>query len=209
MKFTSIVSLSALMLSLAASPSHSKPVVNVDEFGDVTNGISQLDYSNYPVVSGADWRTPKASVPWSVPVIVKDEFDGDYLAVFDRNYTRDFWTNLETGVFSSWSEGFIRIYAYEQIGCRGFLCRARIEVQETNRIALKVGKEVFKIEGEDGNYPITPEIANALRNAPPGETRIKISYEGSGFAVVNDIGKGTVDAWRTVYQNTLNNPEEF
>src|SRR5687768_5601156 len=32
-----------------------------------------------------DWRSPKAEIPWSEPVIVRDQFDGEYLAVFDKS----------------------------------------------------------------------------------------------------------------------------
>ena len=47
-----------------------------------------------------------------------------------------------------------------------------------------------------------PKLAIALRNAPPGKAITRISLEGSGNQIVNDIGAGTTEAWRVVYQDT-------
>ncbi|NJM46812.1 MAG: hypothetical protein HC860_12200 [Alkalinema sp. RU_4_3] len=43
----------------------------------------------------------------------------------------------------------------------------------------------------------------ALKNAPAGESKIKVQFEGSGADVVSDIGAGTVTSWKTVYQDAV------
>jgi hypothetical protein len=173
-----------------------------DEFGDTVKGKTTVDFKNVPVIANADWRSEKAKIPWSVPVLVRDDFDGDYLAVFDRNYQgNSFLTNRETGIVSNWSRNTLRIYAYDLIKCSKLFCKDIVAIRETSKVVAKVGKQVFRMEGENGNYPISPELAFALKNAPAGESKIKIQFEGSGADVVSDIGAGTVTSWKTVYQD--------
>jgi len=174
----------------------------VDEFGDPVSSEVNLDFSKYRVVNAGDWRSADANVPWSTPVIVRDDFDGDYLAVFDKNYQSNFFSNSEHGIVSNWSRRELRVFAYDSVSiCSGFFCNKKIEVRETQSIAIKAGDEVFRLEGKDGNYPISEELAAALRDAPPGETKIKVKLEGFGEAITSDIGKHTVSAWKTVYQD--------
>ncbi len=188
-----------MAIAFAATPALSQ---QVDEFGDPIQGKVVFDYSEYPVVDVGDWRTPQADIEWSIPVIVRDDFDGDYLAVFDKNYQRNIWDNSEIGVVSNWSRNNLRIYAYDSVKtCPQFWCGRRYEIRETDKVAIKIGKEVFRMEGEDGNYPISEELAYALKTAPPGEAKIKISFEGQGNAAKNAIGKYTVSSWKTVYQD--------
>jgi hypothetical protein len=58
------------------------------------------DMNRFPVLRTNDWRTPDVDAPWSSPVVVKDEFEGNYLAVFDKNYHDNFWTGDKSGVVS-------------------------------------------------------------------------------------------------------------
>jgi hypothetical protein len=53
-----------------------------------------------PVVEGATWRI-NDDLPWSVPVLVKDDFDGEYVAVFDRDYQKNDWNTHESGLISN------------------------------------------------------------------------------------------------------------
>jgi hypothetical protein len=173
-----------------------------DEFGDTVKGKITVDLKNVPVIANADWRSEKAKIPWSVPV--RDDFEGDYLAVFDRNYQgNSFLTNRETGIVSNWSRNTLRIYAYDMIKCTRLFCKDIVAIRETSKVVAKIGKQVFRMEGENGNYPISPELALALKNAPSGESKIKIQFEGSGADVVSDIGAGTVTSWKTVYQDAV------
>lgn len=175
----------------------------VDEFGDPVSSEVNLDFTKYRVINAGDWRSADANVPWSTPVIVRDDFDGDYLAVFDKNYQKNFFNESEHGIVSNWSRNQLRVYAYDRFKiCSGlFFCNRKTEMRETESIAIKAGDQVFRLEGEDGNYPISEELAAALRDAPPGETKIKVKLEGRGESITSDIGKNTVAAWETVYQD--------
>jgi hypothetical protein len=57
-------------------------------------------------VDGATWRF-NDNLPWSVPVVVKDEFNGDYVAVFDRDYQKRDLNAYESGLISNWSEKWV------------------------------------------------------------------------------------------------------
>jgi hypothetical protein len=164
--------------------------------------LSQIpDISRFPVLRISDWRTPDVSIPWSEPVVINDEFEGNYLAVFDKNYHDDIWSGNKRGIISNWSRKYLRIYSYYSPRCRGLFCTRPIIINETDNVTIKAGNQIFRIEGQDGNFNLTDEVAYALKHAPPGQAKIKVLFKGSGREVVNDIGRGTVDAWKIVYQD--------
>lgn len=176
----------------------------VDEFGDTYTPEASFEVGEFPVVGIGDWRAVSSDIPWSVPVVVRDDFDGDYLAVFDKNYDRNFWTESEIGIRSNWSRQFIRIYAYESHkNCPAIWCSRTTVTRETDGLKVKVGSEVFELAGNNGNYSVSDELAHALANAPSGQAKIKVYLEESGAEITNDIGEGTVEAWRTVYRDAL------
>jgi hypothetical protein len=154
-----------------------------------------------PVLNGTDWRTSK-EVVWSTPTLVRDEFEGDYLAVFDRNYLRGRFPASETGVVSNWSRHYLRLYVYRWVEtCGVWSCRRDHKINEAVAVYVKAGARVFKLVGKNGNFAISEELAYALKVTPPGETKIKLQLEGSGSEIVSDIGSGTVQAWKTVYKD--------
>ena len=172
------------------------PLSDDDERRDAATG--------YVVLNSSDWRTSE-DVPLSVPVIVNDPFDGNYLAVIDKNFSgRLTLGTYQEGVITNWSEDYIRVYVYAiRKPCSGvsFFCPPSITIRETSSFEVKVGDEVFRLEGTDGNYPVTPELAVALRDAPPGQAITRMKLEDSGAQITNDIGAGTTEAWHIVYQN--------
>ncbi|MFM2430327.1 MAG: hypothetical protein RLZZ511_1540 [Cyanobacteriota bacterium] len=187
------------LLALTATPSLAQ---KLDEFGDTKSSASGVNMQNLPVINNADWRTGKANVPWSTPILVRDDFDGDYLAVLDRNYTINA-NNEESGIITNWSRRKLRIFSYDTVKKCGILVctKTPVEGREANKVAIKAGKAVFRLTGDNGNFEITDEIAMALKTAPPGDTKIKVQFEESGVDIVNDIGKGTVEAWKSVYHD--------
>ena len=102
-------------------------------------------------------------------------------------------------MISNWSRHYIRVFAYHKerrCGAIPVFCdNARTEVLESNRLEIKVGDRVFTLEGQNGNFPVTEELATALASAPAGETKIRIGLEGSGALLTNDIGAETVKVW--------------
>jgi hypothetical protein len=163
--------------------------------------------NNIKVINGRDWRNPDTDIPWSVPIMVRDEFDGDYLAVFDINYSGStILGGQESGVISNWSPQYIRVFAYTiEKQCGWFSCSKNKITRETKSLEVKINDQVFKINGDNGNFAVSNELAMALKNAPPGQAKIRITLEESGASITNDIGEGTVKAWKTVYQEVNHN----
>lgn len=161
-----------------------------------------LNPQNFPVFNQGDWRSAKADgLPWSTPVIIKDEFDGDQLAVYDRNMSGSiFWSGKEAGIISIWGERTIRIIQFERKNT--FFSGEQWTTREAESFSIKIGEEVFTLDGDNGNFLVTDELAVALRDAPEVQARMKIRLEDSGTGIFNDIGVGTVKAWKTVYADS-------
>jgi hypothetical protein len=160
----------------------------------VFSQVQEIDISKIPTINNKDWRTPQTfSPPWSTPVLVNDEFDGTYLAVFDHNFQKPWGSTVENGITSSWSLKTIRTYAYIQT-------EGGTTIKETSGLIIKIGGKTYPLTGQKGNFVVTPELAYALKTAPLEVARIKVEFEDSGIPMVSDISVGTVTAWRTVYQ---------
>jgi hypothetical protein len=185
MNIKAIAFLSLLTLSTLSAPAFSQTV--------------EIDVSKIPTINNKDWRTPSTfSPPWSTPVLVNDEFDGTYLAVFDHNFQKvggflGWGGREEIGMTTNWSPKVIRAYGY-------VINSGGTTIKETSSLTIKVGSKIFQLTGEKGNFAVTPELAYSLKTAPLEVARIKIEYKDSGIPIVSDIGTATVTAWRTVYQ---------
>ncbi len=150
-----------------------------------------------------DWRVHK-SMPYSRPVIIKDAFEGDYLAVLDQNYAGNFfWNGAQTSIVTNWSKKYVRIsvISEKEVACTSICLSKPIEqvAAKVNSLQVKVGSKVFKLEGTDNQFVVTPELVDALKNAPDENAVIRITVEGGGQPVTSSIGRGTVAAWKTVY----------
>jgi hypothetical protein len=185
MNIKAIAFLSLLTISTLSTPAFSQ--------------TSEIDVSKIPTIRIQDWRSPsRFSPPWSTPVLVNDDFDGTYLAVFDHNFQLDggffgLGATGEHGFASSWSSKMIRAYYYTKTS-------GGDTIKEVGSLSVKVGGKVYKLTGEKGNFAVTPELAYALKTAPLEVAMIKAEFVDSGIPYTSDIGTGTVTAWRTVYQ---------
>lgn len=166
--------------------------------------------SEFPVVRSAVLGT-NMDVPWSQPVKVVDPFEGNYLAVFDRNYfyRRFLNTNARGDVVSLWSRKSVRLLlAYNdrdclsrygfQFGSLSSRCLTSNGTQNVTELLIKIGGQVFRLEGQNGNFTVSDRLAEALENSPIGNVSIRLVAE-SGETVDSEIGKGTVEAWKTIY----------
>lgn len=171
----------------------------------ITNTNAEIGKLNphFPVLNTDDWRRD-SKIPWSVPVIVKDPFDGEYLTVFDHNF------RYGSGVITNWSRNCIRTVVYQNIRYYGgyfgsipyydgFSGGIQTITAQAKTLEIKLGDQIFQLKGEDGNFPVDNKLAAALRDAPPGKAIIRITLEGSGASIVSDIGTKTVKAWKSVY----------
>jgi hypothetical protein len=165
----------------------------------VFSQTSEVDISKIPTIRIKDWRSPSSfSPPWSTPVLVNDDFEGTYLAVFDHNFQiiggfLGLGGSGEHGFASNWSAKTVRAYYYTKTS-------GGDTIREVSNLSVKVGGKVYKLAGEKGNFAVTPELAYALKTAPLEVAMIKAEFADSGLPHTSDIGIGTVTAWRTVYQ---------
>ncbi|MCW6037714.1 hypothetical protein K4A83_15750 [Spirulina subsalsa FACHB-351] len=156
---------------------------------------------------------PNARVAWSE--VIEDPFDG--LIVHDRNFN----PSNGSAYVSTWSEDAIRLtYTwYEQriIGYRTVWRERNVYVQGTSRRESYPEQEpiyerethsrtpekiLFALNGEVYTYtggPVSPELAAALIQVPLANTTIRLVWsDGRTDDLI--IGRGTVRAWRRIYQ---------
>jgi hypothetical protein len=185
MNIKAIAFLSLLTISTLSTPAFSQ--------------TPEIDISKVPTIRIKDWRDPSSfTPPWSTPVLVNDDFDGTYLAVFDHNFQTEgglfgMGGSGEHGFQSNWSDKVIRAYYYTKTS-------GGATIRETSSLTIKVGGKIYKLTGEKGNFAVTPELAYALKTAPLEVAMIKAEFADSGIPYTSDIGTGTVTAWRAVYQ---------
>ena len=63
---------------------------------------------------------------------------------------------------------------------------------------LKIGEQVFRLEGQNSTFAVSNDLAGALKKSPAGNVSIRLVAE-TGEAVDSEIGKGTVNAWKAIY----------
>ncbi len=170
---------------------------------------SKVIAADLPIVESAALGA-SLNVPWSQPVKVTDPFEGDYLAVFDRNY---FYRQLlndhtRTEVVSLWSRKSIRfLLADSDRNCfsgHSFYRSSLSSVCDSNNpreaieLFIKVSEQVFRLKGQNSIFAVSDELAKALHNSPVGNIDIRLVTR-SGETVDSEIGKGTVKAWKAIY----------
>lgn len=144
-----------------------------------------------PVVVGSQWRN-RTDLPWSRLVLVRDEFDGDFEAVLDRDYQKNDWSRNEHGLVSNWSRAFIWLHIY--------LVDAGISYGTIGvpSATIRVGEEVFALPTPRNRIEVTPELAKALHRAGPNSVSVSFPNQ-QGKSITHRIGNGTIAALRTLY----------
>ena len=147
-----------------------------------------------------DWRTQgldSEEFPLSEPLIIENPIKGETLAVFDRNYNKTF------RVASYFGRSEIRI-SEQTISQGRFGGRSTIGSNDVTSLALLTNDGSYiVVNGCDGVFDVDKTVANALADYPiiNGKAFIMISSYGSTGLRINEIGKETVKAWKTVYKN--------
>jgi hypothetical protein len=162
-----------------------------------------------PIVESAGLE-PYLDVPWSELVSVNDPFEGNFLAVFDRNDLQD---RRSREVISLWSRQTIRIllvgseqycsgtfssYFHYDWNAWGRTCINTSTANIIRQLYVKVGDRVVQLKGENGRFVVNDELATTLKNAPDRNAKIRLVLEG-GETVDSEIGQGTVKIWREIY----------
>lgn len=66
-------------------------------------------------------------------------------------------------------------------------------------VYLKLGEEIFRLEGSNSRFEVNQKLATALKNSPPRNVDIRLIVE-NGETVDSKIGEETVKAWQSIYE---------
>ena len=140
----------------------------------------------------SDFRSPSRKIPWSETKVLEDPVVGSTIGVLDRNYIPNgsrihtAWYRdiiIATGLDINPQLGVTRIYEYDVM-------------------MIPAGDSYFVLRGCNGRFPVSEDLAEALRGQIPGKNIfIKLYAEGFGGGVLSTIGEGTVAEWKKVYAN--------
>jgi hypothetical protein len=129
---------------------------------------------------------------------VRDDFAGDYLAVLDRDYSLNSWTNWSSGIITNWSADQLAIHIYEG-DATSYACWA-VDV-----LKLDIAGQTFYLEGQNNIFPISDELATVLASAP-GEAPLLSYYQSEDEQIIRKIGPDTVSAWPLIYAPRVADP---
>lgn len=192
-----------------------KGIINLSALGILSvSALSVSAATDLPVVESAALGT-RSNLPWSEPVQVNDPFEGNFVAVFDRNYFFDrlLNTSARIEVQSLWSPQAIRfLLITEDHDClsgllhyslsAGSSCSEFNDARNIIELFVKINDQVFQVSGQNNTFPVNDELAQALQSAPAGNVSIRLVTE-SGETIDSEIGQGTVAAWKAVYADSI------
>lgn len=77
-------------------------------------------------------------------------------------------------------------------------CAIASSTQNAVRLSIKIGEQVYQIDGKNSTFAVNPAVAKALKAAPIENVSIRLVTE-SGETIDSEIGRGTVESWRDIY----------
>jgi len=147
----------------------------------------------------SDFRYPSTDLPFSQPIALNDPVTGQSVGVLDQNFIPG-----GSKVISSWGRYGIQVggYWFFRTG-GGFSTPIGTFIPfEADILWISDGDSFLVIKGCNGRFSVTSEVAAALRNYSSSKNGyIRFSTEGAGSAILSEIGKDTVAAWKKVYAN--------
>jgi len=167
----------------------------------VSKTVLPSGYSDLKDVQlNSDFRFPKNDLPFSQALSLNDPVTGQSVGVLDQNFIPG-----GSKVSSAWGRYGISIggyWVYISSGGFGSAVISNIIPFEADILWIPDGESFLIIKGCNGRFTVTNEVAAALRNFPAGKNGyIRFSTEGTGSAVLSEIGKETIQAWKKVYAN--------
>ncbi|MGG6266578.1 hypothetical protein ACQ4M3_24725 [Leptolyngbya sp. AN03gr2] len=78
------------------------------------------------------------------------------------------------------------------------VCVVNNGTQKITGLSVRVGDRVFSLNNKEGQFPITSDLAAALKNAPEQNVQLRATAD-NGEVVDSAIGIETVRAWRRIY----------
>lgn len=168
------------------------PLLKLQNYTDGLPPLTLLP-KDLPEVDGNNWAQEEKG-PWSTPVWIKDAFDGDYLAVLDRQQHKGLAKGVKGGFLSNWNRNFVEVYFY------GIMKGTRYRSYPIKEMMVQVGEKKIRLVGTNNRFPISAEVAEIFRTAPEDDAKVTIYVLGVGKPLELNIGQDTVKAWQTVYQ---------
>lgn len=166
----------------------------------VTKSVLPSGYSDLKDVQlNSDFRFPSNELTFSQALALNDPVMGQSVGVLDQNFIPG-----GSKVSSAWSRYSIAIGGYWLLRSGGgFSTPIGTYIPfEADILWISDGSSYLVVKGCNGRFTVTKEVAEALRNYPAGKNGyIRFSAEGTGSAVLSEIGKDTVAAWKKVYAN--------
>jgi hypothetical protein len=166
----------------------------------VTKSVLPSGYGDLKDVQlNSDFRFPSNELPFSQALALNDPVTGQSVGVLDQNFIPG-----GSKVSSAWTRYNISIGGYWLLRSGGgFSTPIGTYIPfEADILWISDGNSFLVIKGCNGVFTVTKEVAEALRNYPAGKNGyIRFSTEGTGSAVLSEIGKETVAAWKKVYAN--------
>ncbi|UFP95638.1 S1C family serine protease [Gloeobacter morelensis] len=172
---------------------------------DAKLSVEQMKMKGVRSLTLGDWTTQIDALPYSQLVLLKTPGnDDEEPVVFDRHTMRQ--NGLEIAIASKWTRDELELKVYVQaLSCvmYGAICNpvgAKVPGPVTNVRDLVINGTAYRLQGNDGVFPISDTVVAALRNAT-GE--IEMRPVGQGAGTPYRIGAGTVDSFRNIYQQEV------
>lgn len=139
-----------------------------------------------------DWRTSNPDVPFSELVKINTPL-GNYYVVFDKNFQKyGGWITAgsEIGFITRFTPEEIDIFIYKKDKCDAILgCMGVTETRKGgDTLDVVLGKDTYTLYGDNGNFPISPQLRSAFQNLNEN-IAMKIIVNKD---INNEIGGGTV-----------------
>jgi hypothetical protein len=191
----------------------SQQLGNIGEIGfaqeqNTDSGAKNNYYNGIKVIEKlGDWRNQESNIPYSEPVIIKDDFGSSEVMVFDRNYITN--ASYRLTVETQWTSEYITVYASikrVQCGLFAIICTPVGEKEEKligNRLEVLIDGKSYTVYGSKGQFIVNDDLSKALFNASEKESKIRITIDENKY-IDNAIGVGTVKAWKKVYKPIIN-----
>jgi hypothetical protein len=139
-----------------------------------------------PLINGSTWRTQR-NVAWAQPVVVRDEFDGEYKAAFSK----------KDGIVSQWSRNFVDVFISSRFV-------TLLTFRGVSSLHVSHGGRTLNIKGKNNRFPINQMAAQFLQEA--GEKSMDVlptvSYYVGKDKRTFEVDIGTVKSWASLYRES-------
>jgi hypothetical protein len=139
-----------------------------------------------PLINGSTWRTQR-NVAWAQPVVVRDEFDGEYKAAFSK----------KDGIVSQWSRNFVDVFISSRFA-------TVLTFRGVSSLHVSYGGRTLNIKGKNNRFPINQMAAQFLQEAGEKSMDVlpSVSYYVGKDKRTFEVDIGTVKSWASLYRES-------